>query len=141
MGSLLLSLALYISGVSVSSVNCNQPNLMGEYNTQTESIRLCKDNIAQGERDTVLKHEVIHAIHENAGMVEPQTLIPPQQLLYLSDRLLPDEDILTVLTLYDYPHQELEARLLSKLPKPVVGFMLLCSSYYEALSNEQGLQQ
>ena len=133
MDSLFLSLILIFSGISVTRNVCDQPEYMGHYNIKTDTIVICSNNVALEDEDKVLNHEVIHAVHENLGMVEPDTMLPPEYLIPLSEEYLSSKEVLSVLTTYDYPLQELEARILSQLPTPVVGFVLLSSEFYTRL--------
>ena len=100
-----------------------QEYLMGQ--TDHEVITICPDNIeaAGGDEQEVIRHEMVHVIHHNFGWTEDQTIIPEPYFTDLVREYVPSNEVLLVVTsdgYADYPNQELEARLLSKLPTPVI---------------------
>ena len=113
-------------------------NLMGE--TDHEVIYLCRGNILSQHQDInrVLNHELIHIIHYNYGMTADQTLIPEPYFTNLVREFLEPDEVLIVLTTpgyQDYKNQELEARLLSRLPRDVIMVMLAASEDYGTTSS------
>ena len=100
-----------------------QEYLMGQ--TDHEVITICPDNIkaAGGDEQEVIRHEMVHVIHHNFGWTEDQTIIPEPYFTDLVREYVPSNEVLLVVTsdgYADYVNQELEARLLSKLPTPVI---------------------
>ena len=98
-------------------------HLMGQ--TDNEVITICPDNIEGSglTEQTVIKHEMVHVIHHNFGLSNDETIIPEPYFTDLVREHLPSSEVLLVLTsdaYLEYPNQELEARLLSKLPTPVI---------------------
>ncbi len=113
--------AMQIMGISVTFVDtsCLQhPLNMGAYNAVTNEMALCVDN-AQSNKvslDRVVRHEMIHAIHQRYRLDPRATLTPEPRFTNEVRKELPSEEVLTVLTIYDrkIALQELEARLLEK---------------------------
>jgi hypothetical protein len=98
-------------------------HLMGQ--TDNEIITICPDNIKEAgfTEQMVIKHEMVHVIHYNFGWMNDETLIPEPYFTDLVREHVPSEEVLLVITsdnYDDYTNQELEARLLSKLPTPVI---------------------
>ena len=111
---------------------------MGE--TDHEVIYLCRGNILSQQQDMnlVLNHEIIHVIHNNLGFNEDQTLIPEPYFSDLVREFLDPNEVMLVISTpgYDsYLNQELEARLLSKLPRDVIMVMLAASEDYGTTSS------
>ena len=98
-------------------------HLMGQ--TDNEIIVICPDNIsnAGGDEQEVIRHEMVHVIHHNFGLISDETIIPEPYFTDLVREHVPSDEVLLVVTsdnYADYTNQELEARLLSKLPTPVI---------------------
>ena len=107
--------------------------LMGQ--TDHEVITICPDNIREAgyTEQMVIRHEMVHVIHYNFGWTEDQTIIPEPYFTDLVREHVPSNEVLLVVTsdgYAHYPNQELEARLLSKLPTPVIMSMYWVSQEY-----------
>lgn len=113
-------------------------NLMGS--TDHEVIVICPDNINNKGEDenTVLKHEIVHIIHHNFGMTDDETILPEPYFTNLIRAHVPSGEVLSVFMneSYDsYVNQELEARLLSKLPKHVIMSLYWISTEYASFTS------
>ena len=113
-------------------------HLMGQ--TDNEVITICPNNIraAGGDEQEVIRHEMVHVIHHNFGWVNDETIIPEPYFTDLVREHVPSDEVLLVLTsdaYVEYPNQELEARLLSKLPTSVIMSMLRFSQDYATFTS------
>ena len=98
-------------------------HLMGQ--TDNEVIIICPDNIEEAgfTEQMVIRHEMVHVIHYNFGWMNDETLIPEPYFTDLVREHVPSDEVLLVITsdnYAEYPNQELEAKLLSRLPTPVI---------------------
>ena len=94
-------------------------------------IHVCPDLTIP--REEVVNHEIIHVIHYNLGLSNDETILPEPWFTDLVREYLTPEEVLFVLTsenYREYPNQELEARLLSKLPRPIIMTLLIASEEY-----------
>jgi len=113
--------AMQIMGISVTFVDIScleHPLNMGAYKAVTNEIALCVDN-AQSQNvalDRVVRHEMIHAIHQRYRLDSRATLTPEPRFTKEVNKELSSEEVLSVLSIYDrkLALQELEARLLEK---------------------------
>ena len=115
-----------------------QEYLMGQ--TDNEVIVICPDNIsdAGGDEQEVIRHEMVHVIHHNFGLINDETIIPEPYFTDLVREHVPSEEVLLVITsdaYVDYPNQELEAKLLSKLPTPVIMSMYWVSQEHATFTS------
>jgi len=115
-----------------------QEYLMGQ--TDHEVITICPDNIREAgyTEQMVIRHEMVHVIHHNFGWVNDETIIPEPYITDLVREHMPFDEVLLVVTSegYDnYVNQELEARLLSKLPTPVIMTMHWVSQEYATFTS------
>ena len=80
---------------------------------------------------------MVHVIHHNFGLINDETIIPEPYFTDLVREHVPSGEVLLVITsdaYVDYPNQELEARLLSKLPTPVIMSMYWVSQEHATFS-------
>lgn len=132
-GSILLAVALFFSGVKVveNHEDClNKPNLMGEYVLDSKTISLCTENAIKEShtREHVLKHEVIHAVHHNLGWTK-ETFIKEPLLTWVVRWFMSDGEVLAVLINYpETANQEFEARLLAYLPSDLIALLVLITN-------------
>jgi len=105
-------------GISWTSPNCVNPDLMGYFVSGTRTITVCKEN-AQKRRtslNTIIKHEYVHFVYDRKGpSFDP---VPEPLLTFLVRELIPSEETIKILTQQsDYPSsEEFVARLLSEMP-------------------------
>lgn len=131
--SLVLVFFLNLSGVALieDKGECNtNPSLLGEYIEGSDVIILCNKNIRHTSYDpnTILRHEIVHKVHENFGM-EKSTFIKEPLLTELVRFSLKNEEAMAILLNYSgYVSQEFEARILQNLPDIIVGPFLWLSS-------------
>ena len=113
---------------------CHQhEHLLGA--TDHDVITICPDNIAEKGQDEqrVIRHEIVHVIHYNFGLHEDETLLPAVLFKHLVREHVPSDEVLLVYTAesyVDYPNQEIEARLLSNLPTPIIMGLYWASEDY-----------
>jgi len=113
--------AMQIMGIAINPVGIScleHPLNMGSYNAVTNEMALCVDN-AQSQKvalDRVVRHEMIHAIHQRYRLDPRVTLTPEPRFTKEVKKELSSEEVLSVLSIYDrkLALQELEARLLEK---------------------------
>ena len=115
-----------------------QEYLMGQ--TDHEVITICPDNIREAgyTEQMVIRHEMVHVIHHNFGLMNDETLIPEPYFTDLVREHVPSDEVLLVVTsdnYDDYMDQELEARLLSKLPTPVIMSMYWVSQEHATFTS------
>ena len=120
--------------VVTNVTECSENHLLlGQ--TDHERIMLCPNNIRSSNTDidTVVNHEIIHVIHYNLGLSNDETILPEPWFTDLVREYLTPEEVLFVLSsenYREYPNQELEARVLSKLPRSFIMVMLIASENY-----------
>lgn len=113
--------AMQIMGIAINPVGIScleHPLNMGAYDVVTNEMALCVDN-AQSQNvalDRVVRHELIHAIHQRYRLDPRVTLTPEPRFTKEVNKELSSEEVLSVLSTYDrkLALQELEARLLEK---------------------------
>ena len=103
-----------------------------------ETITVCVNEL-KIPREEVINHEAIHLVHKNFGV---DTLLPVGLVHYLAQEAMTEGEVLSVLANYsdtDYMDGEFEARLLQKLPSPIIITLYRLSEDYAALTSRNKL--
>jgi hypothetical protein len=101
-------------------------------------VTICPDNLTM-PRQEVINHEVIHLIQSNLGV---DTLLPTSAVSYLVNTQMSEAETLSVLVVYSdsgYMMSEFEARLLQKMPEPLIMTMYRLSQDYAFLTTRYNL--
>ena len=133
--SLLAFIGLYIPLSVLESDEC--PKYTQGY-VKNGHITICPDNLTM-PREEVINHEVIHLIQSNLGV---DTLLPPPVVSHLVSTQMTEAETLSVLVVYSdsgYMMSEFEARLLQKMPEPVIMTMYRLSQDYAFLTTRYNL--
>ena len=134
-------MALLVSGIAITPgvATCDNPAIMGQYQIESNTIELCNENISRSnkfDKGAVLRHETIHAIHNNLGLDDGhETIIPIPILVDVSYIFISPDEALAIATHYgDDANQEFEARIVQHLPDEVVALGLLYSKLVKTIT-------
>lgn len=113
---------------------CKSTGYLGHYDKRDNSITLCVDNYMEQRiaRSTVVRHEIFHRIQCNLGLKE---IIPEPLLTHVVASTISDEEVLTVLLMYDErEHQgEFEARVFQNAPEGLISGALFYTNIYRTI--------
>ena len=120
---ILLSLLLWINKIQKnhSSHTCTEDvDRMGEYNIGTRELTICDTNATKKNisRNEIIKHEFVHFLYDRDK--RKSTYIPEPLFTKLIRKFMASEETFYVITTYKEVDEELEARLLSRFPTPVI---------------------
>ena len=127
-----LSILLWVCGVPVNvnerSECLTENRLMGFYSLEEKQIFLCEKNIASTKitHDEVIKHELVHFIHDSFDV--ETTIIPEPYFTFLVRNFMDDDEKLYVIMHGDDVGEELESRLISRMPVGALYAALLAAS-------------
>ena len=120
---ILLSLLLWINKVQVnhSSHTCTEDiDRMGEYKIGTRELIVCDTNATKKgiSINEIIKHEFVHFLYDRDK--RKNTYIPEPLFTNLIRKFMVSEETFYVITTYNEVDEELEARLISRFPTPVL---------------------
>jgi len=138
--SLVLSAAMWVSGIEYieNPLLCKQPQnafLLGAYDPKIDTLYICEDNINHSDqtKETITKHELVHAIQDKIGAFEDESirLIPEPWLTRIVRQTMEDGETLAILLNYKgNTDHEFEARILQNLPADIIAFLLITTHIF-----------
>lgn len=122
-----LSLLIWLNGLTIQSGgnDCVNFNLLGQYQVGKKEILICEENIQKHNisKTEVIQHEYVHYVYDKRKI--KTTILPNFLYHFLVKHFVSDgEKLFVFLHENDYSSdEELEARLLSRLPTGFLFFL------------------